>query len=256
MDSIVSAINGVWHWYRDPAHVQRSTSPTGHTIHYMEAGSYMLTLNGRTMRVSAGDLVYYGSLESHTWRADGTSTSFYSINFLPRDNTAPPDNQRLVTSDFSPAPWFATAEEAFREANDPVRQAQCFAALHQILAYTRRFFRTSQDTGDTALWRDLEKRILQKRTLRVSVGALAEASGYNVSTVYRSCRSVHGVSPVVRIRQMRMEEAVNLLRHTALPVRTVAAELGYSRVHEFSREFSLYYGCPPREFRNRVVEER
>jgi len=221
----------------------------------MESGSYLLTLNGKTMKVKAGDLVYYGSLENHMWRGDGTQTSFYSINFVPRDSTAPPDDQRLIASDLSPAPWFATAEEAFREANDPVQQARCFAALHQILAYARRFFRADQDLGESALWRDLEKRILQKRWLRVSVGVLADASGYNVSTVYRSCRSVHGVSPVVRIRQMRMEEAVNLLRHTALPVRSVAAELGYSRVHEFSREFSRFHGCSPRQFRNSIVAQ-
>jgi AraC-like DNA-binding protein len=53
-----------------------------------------------------------------------------------------------------------------------------------------------------------------------------------------------------RIQTVRMEEARGLLLFSTLNVTQVAEYLGYPRLHEFSREFSQYFGAPPSRVRS------
>ena len=74
---------------------------------------------------------------------------------------------------------------------------------------------------------------------------LCKIAGYSKSTIIRSCKKVTGGTPMQRIQKLRMEEAKGLLSIAQLNVSQVADYLGYPRIHEFSREFSKYFGKPP-----------
>jgi AraC-like DNA-binding protein len=62
--------------------------------------------------------------------------------------------------------------------------------------------------------------------------------------------SVHvGQSPAAYVERARLDHAVALLLRTELPVKQVAAEVGYGDVTQFTRAFARRYGAPPARFR-------
>ena len=258
MEALVFGIGGVWSWSRGPQFRSRAVSPPGVTVHLLRKGSYDLVLNGLPWKVKSGDLVFYGGLEGHTWRGDGSETCFVSVNFHPGSWRLPPDNFRLVSSAGSARTqmerWFDEIEATFRE-DSPRSQARCFAALYQVLAQVAEVGAGSVNphrealSGGSVLWRQVEALVVAKRRFRAKVAELAAWSGYDESTVYRACQSVHGQAPLVRLRAMRLEEARALLRHSFLPIGAVATELGFLRINEFCREFRLHVGVSPSQYR-------
>lgn len=58
-----------------------------------------------------------------------------------------------------------------------------------------------------------------------------------------------GVPPSQYLRQLRMAEAVRLLRDTELPITVIASQVGYEDITYFSRTFHQYADCSPRQAR-------
>jgi AraC-like DNA-binding protein/quercetin dioxygenase-like cupin family protein len=58
-----------------------------------------------------------------------------------------------------------------------------------------------------------------------------------------------GTSPAAYIERVRLERACTLLRQTNIPIKGIAAAVGYENVHHFTRAFSRRFGCPPGAFR-------
>ena len=74
---------------------------------------------------------------------------------------------------------------------------------------------------------------------------LAEMCGYSESHFRRLFRDVVGVTPKQYIKKTKMEYALYLLRDEKLPVKEVAATLGYNDTFEFSKQFKTVYGVSP-----------
>jgi len=84
----------------------------------------------------------------------------------------------------------------------------------------------------------------------IDLDAIARLAGMSTRTTNRACKAATGMSPVQRLRELRMTHARGLLQHTDLPVTEVAFRIGYARVQEFPRDFKKRYGHTPREARN------
>lgn len=80
-------------------------------------------------------------------------------------------------------------------------------------------------------------------------GTLAAAVGVSESTLRRQFRGATGTSPHAYVLQRRAEEARRLLGETDLPVKAIAARLGYGDVYFFSRQFRQLTGVPPAAYR-------
>ncbi len=78
--------------------------------------------------------------------------------------------------------------------------------------------------------------------------ALAAMCG--ISTVYfrKVFTGVYHVSPMQRLRSIRMEQAGALLRSDYCSIRQVAENVGYTNLYNFSKMFKQYYGVPPSRF--------
>jgi AraC-like DNA-binding protein len=79
----------------------------------------------------------------------------------------------------------------------------------------------------------------------LGVTELAEMCGYSESHFRRLFREVMGVTPKQYIKKTKMEYALYLLRDEKLPVKEVAATLGYNDTFEFSKQFKTVYGTSP-----------
>ncbi|MFT5241327.1 MAG: AraC-like DNA-binding protein [Candidatus Promineifilaceae bacterium] len=86
-------------------------------------------------------------------------------------------------------------------------------------------------------------------TDRVSIADLAQHAGVTAAHLGRAFQNRYGISPGRYREQLRMEAAVNLLRHSDLLIKTIAYELGYPDASTFSKAFQRHAGISPKSCR-------
>ena len=89
------------------------------------------------------------------------------------------------------------------------------------------------------------------------VDELADRSHMSPSTFRHHFRAVTGTTPVQYQKQLRLQEARQLMLHQKIDASRAAAMVGYESASQFSREYSRFFGLPPqRDIRHaRSVEQ-
>jgi AraC-like DNA-binding protein/mannose-6-phosphate isomerase-like protein (cupin superfamily) len=85
--------------------------------------------------------------------------------------------------------------------------------------------------------------------LRVS--AIAAQVGVSPEHLSRNFHKTTGETLTEYITVCRLRSALIMLQNTALPIKQIAAECGFTSVHYFSNRFRKYYARPPGEMRRR-----
>jgi AraC-like DNA-binding protein len=83
----------------------------------------------------------------------------------------------------------------------------------------------------------------------VSVTDLARGVGLSETHLRHQLRTRYGLSPHGYVRQVKMLQAMRLLRAGAPSISEIAERLGYSSLFAFSRTFKLETGQSPRAYR-------
>ena len=98
--------------------------------------------------------------------------------------------------------------------------------------------------------RDLADRIRERPGDAWSVGEMAEAASVSPQYLGRLFREQTGRSPKEYILETRMEAARAYLRGSSLPMKRIAAELGFHDEFHFSRSFRVRLGFSPSLYRS------
>lgn len=85
------------------------------------------------------------------------------------------------------------------------------------------------------------------------VRALATHLAVSRATLHRLVQQHQGSSPGAIVERIRMDHAAYLLAHGELPVKAIAAQVGYSTPYSFSAAFRRARGLPPSEFRDQIT---
>lgn len=88
-----------------------------------------------------------------------------------------------------------------------------------------------------------------------SIASLAELIGMSRATFIRHFMRATGVNPMQFVAKARLDHAAELLRSTNLPVKSVAARIGYLNRSHFSRAFRRAHGVDPSQFRTAASGE-
>lgn len=83
----------------------------------------------------------------------------------------------------------------------------------------------------------------------IKLPCLAREFGVCETSLKRGFKETYGIPVHQYIIAQRMELAKQLLADPALPVKSIAAELGYTSIKNFSRDFKSYAGMGAREWR-------
>ncbi|NNG35432.1 helix-turn-helix domain-containing protein [Nakamurella aerolata] len=94
-----------------------------------------------------------------------------------------------------------------------------------------------------------ERIMADRHQQRVTVAAVAAELGVSVSTLRAHFERVLGSSPQSRLRAIRLEHAITLLRTSDLTVESVAARSGYYSAAHLARQLREDRGRPPTAFR-------
>jgi len=84
----------------------------------------------------------------------------------------------------------------------------------------------------------------------LSVEDIGDEIGFSRSQLYKKCLALTGKTPVDIIQEVRMQNALNLLKNTTLNISEIAYEVGYSDPKYFSGRFKKMIGKTPSEIRD------
>lgn len=82
-----------------------------------------------------------------------------------------------------------------------------------------------------------------------SIGALAQIARMSASRFQLAFRKMYGTTPYGYLKNLRMNQALILLLESDLPVREVAARVGYGNAGHFAGVFKKAYGVGPKGYR-------
>lgn len=127
-----------------------------------------------------------------------------------------------------------------------------------LVLLRRHFGRSKHETSLLSTLRDprLGKAVtavLDCPSARHSVAALASVAGMSRSAFAREFSHAFAMSPMEFVAKTRLHHAAELLRSTTMPVKVIAANIGFSSRSHFSRAFRDGYGADPSTYRRDSV---
>ncbi|WP_167859604.1 bifunctional transcriptional activator/DNA repair enzyme AdaA [Paenibacillus cymbidii] len=103
--------------------------------------------------------------------------------------------------------------------------------------------------GDRDVVRDAQAVIARRYTTGLTLDGLAREVGMSRFHLQRTYKREAGESPAASIAKLRVANAKELLRGTALSVTEIAHEVGFKSASHFSVAFGRQVGCSPVAYR-------
>ena len=241
----------------------RSASTPQHLIHITLSGEVKQSAGGQIERFRGGDVVWYHEAEPVEGEILQAPWRFITISFTAPGLSPPSDDRRVLRSGPRTIPLAREVLEIWRNRQRPglERSLLCTARLVDLLLD---FAPLTEWPGSGALypshgreqWWKAEKLLRLRLDESIDLAEIARLAGMSKRTTNRACKAATGMTPVQRLRELRMTHARGLLQHTDLPVTEVAFRIGYARVQEFSRDFKKRYSQTPREARKAAPDYR
>lgn len=228
------------------------SSLPGHLIQLMRTGVAAHEVGGRQYILSPGDLIWYHEDERVVGEVLEGPWSFYTVNFIAPTLPPPPFERRVRRAHPSLHAHFDSLLTAWRDVDrDPVvRELRVQSRLLALLADVEDAVGLPFRMDATArLWWEIEGELRRDLAQQVTLRRMVEVSGRSAATIARACHDAVGLPPVKRIKQVKMSLARGLVRNSQLRMGDIAARVGYSRVHEFSRDYRRHFGMTPTEDR-------
>ncbi len=97
--------------------------------------------------------------------------------------------------------------------------------------------------------------VLDSPAARHSVAGLAYTAGMSRSAFAREFTDTFAISPMAFVARTRLHHAAGLLKSTRLPVKVIAATIGFSSRSHFSRAFRDAHGVDPTAYRVAAAQE-
>ncbi|MBW7454530.1 helix-turn-helix transcriptional regulator, partial [Paenibacillus sepulcri] len=129
---------------------------------------------------------------------------------------------------------------------DTVEKAESF-----LVALGSKIHKTQADSEDAefSVVQAAQQFIHQNYMVELNLNMLAERFNYNRSYFSELFKSKVGISFIQYVTEVRMEQAVRLLKETTLGLWDIAELTGFSNASYFSSKFKRMYGISPSEFR-------
>ncbi len=237
--------------YQGPARSFQATSLPGHLLHLVVSGEVEQTCNGRRQHLTPGCVVWYHEDEWVEGRVIRKPWIYYTVNFSA-PTLAPPDFEaRLISDQSHLQDAFSTLNSHWRKAPSRQRDFQCQAQLLQLIATINPHIgQQSSVTPNGRLWWEVESWARRQIERSVTLGDLCDQFHRSANTLARACTEAVGLTPMKRLKQIRLSLARGLVHYSELTMSEIASKVGYARVHEFSRDYRKAFGLPPSHDRN------
>lgn len=142
--------------------------------------------------------------------------------------------------------------------SDPTNQLdylRAFSRLYQMLLTFNHEFalhqlpQNSYTIPEANLAEKIYEFIYENFLRNLSIMQIADHFEISRNYLFKICKEYYGQSPKNMIQELRMNQAVQLLRGSKMQVKEIASIVGYKDAFSFSKMFSKYYHYSPTEFR-------
>jgi transcriptional regulator GlxA family with amidase domain len=90
---------------------------------------------------------------------------------------------------------------------------------------------------------------------RMKVSELAIALGIDRGWLHKACKQAFGIPVTTLLRQVRVRQALHMMKHTNLRNAEIAFGLSYTEESSMARDFHKELGYCPNEARRRLTEQ-
>jgi transcriptional regulator GlxA family with amidase domain len=94
--------------------------------------------------------------------------------------------------------------------------------------------------------------IRQNYAKPLQIATLARLASMSPASLHRQFKAVTAMSPLQYQKQVRLQEAQNIMVSKSTDAASAGYEVGYGSPSQFSREYHRMFGTPPRKHMNRV----
>jgi AraC-like DNA-binding protein len=88
---------------------------------------------------------------------------------------------------------------------------------------------------------------------KLNIKELSSSVNMSESSLYSHFRTITTMSPIQFQKNLRLEEAKQLLLLKNIDIGDVAFQVGYESPSQFSREFSRKFGLSPKQFSTKII---
>lgn len=171
------------------------------------------------------------------------------INQMPEPPTTPPAKTAPISTAL-----LATLErliDLLNSLNDqvilyPLIQTEIYYYLLKSELGGTLYRLIHRNTTSTAIFQAVQ-RLQQHFDQAISMEQLASQVGMSSANFYRRFKEITGYSPLQYQKNIRLLEARKRINLGQQSITTVAYEVGYQSLSQFSREFKHYFGHSPKE---------
>lgn len=223
---------------------------------YVDSGSLHSVADGKDLLLNQGDLVIYEPDQWHMQYADiGVAPRFVSISFsLENWDTSNLTNRIFRANNRYSAILQQMLQE--QEAAGIHSEEMLISLLTSLLVLLER---DNDSPAKNSLLLPMcasENQIIQRAQqyisahVREKLTVPAIANGIDVSASYLTALfNKHlQISPGEYLRRIKLQESKQMIREGNLNMTQIAAELQYSTIHHFSRQFKEKFGITPSEY--------
>lgn len=261
---LMSSVYIFWAGHRicDPGYHVGPRVLDGYNLVFVIKGKGMVSASGGVPQpLDAGDMFAFFPKERHEYRTDPDDPlEIMWVSFSGKISPSLIGELGLTERDYirksivnpSIRKTLTTLIHALGDREDPSRLA-AIGQLYVLLAYIKQatglMETTSEGSSPLSCVEQATRFIKQNYYIELDVQTLCDYVNYSRSYLSRVFHRETGLTIPEYINKIRMENAMELLLETALPLRDIAASVGIHDSFYFSKLFKKFTGQTPREYR-------
>ena len=228
---------------------------------YVDRGELHSVVDGKDLLLKQGDLVFYGPNQWHMQYADiGVAPRFVTISF----DVGGGDLTPLLNRSFTATPNMTRLLEQMlieQERMDLFSRDIILSQLNLLLQYllrdaagsgNRKLQTVNAVHSENEIIRRAQQYITTHIREKLSVPMVAQQVEVSPSYLTALFHKNLQISPGEYIRRIKLQESKQMIRENNLTFTEIAAQLQYSTVHHFSRQFKEKFGITPTEYAKSV----
>ena len=228
---------------------------------YVDQGALHSVADGQDLLLKQGDLVIYGPGQWHMQYADiGVAPRFVTLSFTTQGADLVPLLNRKFSAPQKVVSLLQTMlqeQERMDDYSGDIILSQLnlllLMLMREITAPTGGKLQTANSVhSENEIIRQAQQFISSHIREKLSVPLVARQVDVSPSYLTALFHKNLQISPGEYIRRIKLQESKQMIRENNLNFTEIAAELQYSTVHHFSRQFKEKFGITPTEYAKSV----
>jgi AraC-like DNA-binding protein len=227
-------------------------------VNLLDQGGTRITAPGACILYAPPHPQWYrasGDFFSHDWfHCEGEDMRELIARYhLPANTVFYPRGQDFITPIVSEIAYESSTDDMYRRNMNALHVERLFICLARELEAGGRQILTPYKAGMLPAFRDLRFQVHQQSEREWALAAMAEEMELSLSRFSVLYKEFFGISPIEDVIESRLRQACYLLTNTALAIKEIADQCGFTNIYYFSRLFKKRFRCTPSKYFRRSL---